>query len=1079
MKKFNFKLVTISILVFGMILMLLGVFLNSYALMEPIRTVSFNSQELNYNSKEPGSIHVDKSAEWIAKNKARITFDIDTIRQTNNLYRDVILVLDTSSSMRSNSFDQVKQDAIRLLDDLLLEQNDQVALITFASTSQIVSEFTNNKEELADKINALTISNGTSYYQALVNVDNLLNDYQKDEEKDCIVLFLTDGYPSSDVPNEVTEYSYLKEKYPYLTVHAIQYEMGETILDPIRKISDHQFFSDKQTLYEVLLEASVVSVTYDKFVLTDVIDSEYFDIDSVSNINPSIGDVELIEENGEKKVFWKIENLISGTKPSLTIDVNLKKVYQNQDGYYPTNKEENINYKIKDVEETFTSTETPILKSYYQVSYEGNVPSSCTVDNVPEATQRMVYETVEISDTELSCKGYQFLGWKIVTKDTYQMNDNSFQMPEHDVLLRAEWSKLTLAKSMNGEIYVRPLRLLQSVDSDYNKELWKYKDSITKIVFQDYMNEPLNTQESWDISDAQDGSVMGRLVLNDGSSDTYTAYIQGDGRIVANSNSRYLFQNFSKLETIEGLEYFDTSNVNNMRSMFDGCKSLISLDLSYFDTSKVRNMYAMFDHCTSLQNLNVSSFDTSNVEDMAFMFEECSSLTELDLSNFVTAKVTNMRNMFTSCSSFTNLDIKNFDTSNVTDMSYMFHHCSSLTSLDLSNFRTEKVLDMNQMFMECNSLSSLDISNFDTSVVTNMAGMFGFCSSLENLNVSHFDTSNVTTMRSMFDNCMNLNSLDLSNFSTGKVEDMRQMFMECTSLTSLIVNSFDMQNVTDMGYMFYNCNKLTSLDVSGFYTPKVTNLKSTFQGCSGISTLDVSHFDTSNVTDMFGLFNNCSKLASLDVSNFDTQNVTDMSNMFYGCSSLTVLNLSSFTTPKVTTMISMFYNCSGLTNLNVSNFDTKNVRDMSFMFCNCSSLTELDLSSFITSKAKTMRSMFQGCVAITNLNVSNFNTSNVTNMNQMFYHCDVLESVDLSSFSFVKVTNTSNMFYRNEKLVTTINMDASEITTYTQMFLRTATDASAKIIINYTAESSSLVDELIATKSSNSNVVKGELIVEL
>jgi len=44
------------------------------------------------------------------------------------------------------------------------------------------------------------------------------------------------------------------------------------------------------------------------------------------------------------------------------------------------------------------------------------------------------------------------------------------------------------------------------------------------------------------------------------------------------------------------------------------------------------------------------------------------------------------------------------------------------------------------------------------------------------------------------------------------------------------------------------------------------------------------------------------------------------------------------------------------------------------------------------------------------------------------------------------------------------------------MFIYAATTDGALIKLNYTQETSDLVDKMIATKSSNSNVVKGELI---
>ena len=56
-----------------------------------------------------------------------------------------------------------------------------------------------------------------------------------------------------------------------------------------------------------------------------------------------------------------------------------------------------------------------------------------------------------------------------------------------------------------------------------------------------------------------------------------------------------------------------------MSSMFDGCRSLTSLDLSHFDTSQVTSMGSMFDGCSSLTSLDLSHFDTSQVTSMGSM----------------------------------------------------------------------------------------------------------------------------------------------------------------------------------------------------------------------------------------------------------------------------------------------------------------------------------------------------------------------------------------------------------------------------------------------------------------------------
>ena len=347
---------------------------------------------------------------------------------------------------------------------------------------------------------------------------------------------------------------------------------------------------------------------------------------------------------------------------------------------------------------------------------------------------------------------------------------------------------------------------------------------------------------------------------------------------------------------------------------------------------------------------------------------------------------------------------------------------SNLISIDFNNnFNTSNVTGMSYMFWECSSLTNLDLSNFNTSKVTNMGGMFEWCSSLTNLDLSNFNTSNVTNMSNMFDYCAPLTSLDLSNFNT--------------------------LNVTDMSYMFENCPSLTSLDLSSFNTTNVTDMGSMFGGCSSLTSLDLNNFNTSKVTNMSNMFEYCLSLTSLDLSSFNTANVTNMENMFCRCKSLTSLNVSNFNTANVTDMIAMFENCSSLTTLDISSFNTSNVAGMNSMFSGCTSLTTLDISSFNTSKVTDMLLMFRGCSSLTNLDLSNFNTSNVIKMGMMFSDCS--------------------------KLTTTINIMNANVTNYSSMFSNAATASGAKITVNYKADASTLVDSMIATKSSNSNVVKG------
>ena len=102
------------------------------------------------------------------------------------------------------------------------------------------------------------------------------------------------------------------------------------------------------------------------------------------------------------------------------------------------------------------------------------------------------------------------------------------------------------------------------------------------------------------------------------------------------------FVNFKNLTQIEGIENLNTENVTSMRDMFNGCSSLISLDVTNFNTENVTSMRDMFNGCSSLISLDVTNFNTANVTDMCYMFFGCKSLTTIYVSDeFVITNTTN------------------------------------------------------------------------------------------------------------------------------------------------------------------------------------------------------------------------------------------------------------------------------------------------------------------------------------------------------------------------------------------------------------------------------------------------------
>lgn len=520
----------------------------------------------------------------------------------------------------------------------------------------------------------------------------------------------------------------------------------------------------------------------------------------------------------------------------------------------------------------------------------------------------------------------------------------------------------------------------------------------------------------------------------------------------------YLFEGLTK---IEHLDYLNTSEVENMGSMFSNCTSLETLDLSSFNTEKVTNMSEMFVGSTNLRTINLSKgFIGSNVTDLNGMFRGCASLTELDLSGSNAEKVKDMCKMFYGCVALSNLNLSGFKTGPVTDMRYLFSSCQSLESLDLSGFNTENVTSMVSMFSQCSSLRSLDLSSFNTSKVIGMNLMFYKCTNLESIDLSSFETENLQQMADMFYSCTKLETLDLSSFATPNMTSMHHAFQNCKNLKTIYVTSaFTTDKVTEGPLAFAGCVNLpnfnpakTSVEMAhtgagGYLTAATTSwvrwdaptgTLSFHRGATkpaGDNILALGYgknpewdthaaeiqkvvfkagFRDETHTTCSNWFNGCTNLTSIEgIENLNTSNVENMSGMFALCSNLETLDLSHFNTERVTTMAQMFYGCTKLHDLNISSFNTEKVTSMNQMFSNCSSLDSLDLSHFNAKGVlyHGLYAMFSGCSSLKFLDVSNFPADKPKmQLDAMFKGCCSLQMLDLSSFDTGMAKSATDMF---------------------------------------------------------------------
>ena len=532
-----------------------------------------------------------------------------------------------------------------------------------------------------------------------------------------------------------------------------------------------------------------------------------------------------------------------------------------------------------------------------------------------------------------------------------------------------------------------------------------------------------------------------------------------------------------KIKTVVFDESCKDARPKDCRGWFWLFEALTTIEhLDYLNTSEVNDMYSMFSNCTSLETLDLSSFNTEKVTSMATMFEKSKNLRSIKLpKGFIGSSVTNLYAMFRGCESLTELDLSSSNAEKVTNMMEMFSGCNALSILNLSGFKTGALTDMHSLFINCHSLKNLDLSGFNTEKVTNMQYLFASCYSLESLDLSGFNTENVTSMIAMFYNCSSLRSLDLSSFNTRKVTKMQRMFDECTNLESIDLSSFDTENMGYMTAMFSSCRKLETLDLSSFATPNMISMVSAFENCENLKKIYVtSAFTTDKVNQDYSVFDGCVNLPNFNPDKTDKEMAhtgaggyltaatdswvrwdapTGTLSFHRGATKpegVNILDLGTGTYPdwgthaaeikKVVfkagfrdethwTCSKWFSGCTNLTSIEgIENLNTSKVKYMNEMFGQCSNLDTLDLSHFNTENVVNMSNMFNGCTKLHKLNISSFNTENVTNMYGMFYGCSGLETLDLSHFNTRNVRK-DGLYYMFNGCSSLSSLDVSNFTT--------------------------------------------------
>ncbi len=467
--------------------------------------------------KVDGSWHITKTSTWGGIGEAQIEIDVETIAKTAETNKDIVLVLDNSYSMRGTKIENLKKNTKELINTILNEGNNKIAIINFNKMANILSDFSDDINFLTQQIDNMPTTGKTNYNAALKCVDNILENYVPKGNRDLVVLFLSDGYPCEDTPNQIATYEVLKEKYPFMALNAVQYEMGNTIQPELIEISDKQYLATEENLGIVLYEAIISPNSYEEFTITDVINGEDFYIDTKNDIETSIGKVSLAKEAGKQTVTWDLGGNTFKTGSTAKMIIKLKIVskylsnhsteslsyFEHEYGKtYQTNLSTEANVKFADEdEETKKTEESPMLPAVFQVIYRDNCVSDWFWwDDAGTIVEYYVNTPVKFIEGGGMCGTLEFAGWGIRTDGVKKVNNDTFIMPSKNVEIYAIYKDKTITKRLDGNVfsYQNPNdKLLYDVIKKAainNRKAKKYEgegfDGFTNdIYYYDYSNE--------------------------------------------------------------------------------------------------------------------------------------------------------------------------------------------------------------------------------------------------------------------------------------------------------------------------------------------------------------------------------------------------------------------------------------------------------------------------------------------------------------------------------------------------------------------------------------------------------------
>ena len=213
-----------------------------------------------------------------------------SVIQNPNGNREVVLVLDSSGSMRNKPIIAMKKAAIKFCEKMIDTQGtNEIAIVSYNASVNKVLEFTSDIDDIRAFVNSMTANGGTNIADSLDKARCLLDDKKSTERN---IVLLTDGIPENGPISNSGRYDDIGPSYSYHYGNFVYDYCVENIKDDYNLYTLGFFHS-----------LSGSNLKYAQKLLQDIQNSGYYEVSDPDKLVFTFGEMasDIVESGDEKE----------------------------------------------------------------------------------------------------------------------------------------------------------------------------------------------------------------------------------------------------------------------------------------------------------------------------------------------------------------------------------------------------------------------------------------------------------------------------------------------------------------------------------------------------------------------------------------------------------------------------------------------------------------------------------------------------------------------------------------------------------------------------------------------------------